>query len=56
MKIFRVFEYALWKKTKTRKCRKSTESFVNQKAPCVNALPLPLLLLLLLIYFKLTKP
>ena len=37
---FRVFEYALWQKTKTRKCRKSTESFLNQKAPSVNALPL----------------
>ena len=29
---FRVFEYALWQKTKTRKCRKSTESFLNQKS------------------------
>ena len=28
---FRVFEYALWQKTKTRKCRKSTESFLNLK-------------------------
>ena len=37
---FRVFEYALWQKTKTRKCRKSTESFLNQKAPSVNGLPL----------------
>ena len=43
MKIFRgfrVFEYALWQKTKTRKCRKSTESFLNQKTPSVKALPL----------------
>ena len=32
MKIFhgfRVFEYALWLKNETRKCRKSTESFLN---------------------------
>ena len=29
---FRVFEYALWQKTKTWKCRKSTESFLNQKS------------------------
>ena len=28
---FRVFEYVLWQKTKTRKCRKSKESFLNQK-------------------------
>ena len=28
---FRVFEYALWQKANTRKCRKSTESFLNQK-------------------------
>ena len=28
---FRVFEYALWQKIKTRKRRKSTESFLNQK-------------------------
>ena len=27
---FRVFQYALWQKTKTRK-RKSTKSFLNQK-------------------------
>ena len=27
---FRVFEYALWQKTKTRKCWKSTEDFLNQ--------------------------
>ena len=33
---FRVFEYALWQKTKTLKCRKSTESFLNQKTPTVN--------------------
>ena len=40
MKIFRgfwVFEYALWQKTKTRKCRKSTESFLNQKTHIVNS-------------------
>ena len=29
---FRIFEYVLWQKTKTRKCRKSTESFLNQKS------------------------
>ena len=29
---FRVFEYALWQKTKTRKRRKSTESFLSQKS------------------------
>ena len=43
MKIFRgfpVFEHLVWQKTKTLKCRKSTESFPNQKAPSVNALPL----------------
>ena len=28
---FRVFEYVLWQKMKTWKCRKSTESFLNQK-------------------------
>ena len=28
---FRVFEYALWQKAKTRKCRKSTEGFLNKK-------------------------
>ena len=28
---FQVFEYALWLKMKTRKCQKSTESFLNQK-------------------------
>ena len=37
---FRIFEYALWQKTKTRKCRKSTESFLNENAPSVNFLPL----------------
>ena len=37
---FRVFEYALWQKTKTLECRKSTESFLNQKTPSVNGLPL----------------
>ena len=34
-KIFRglpVFEYVLWQNTKTRKCRKPTESFLNQKS------------------------
>ena len=29
---FRVFEYALWQKAKTRTCRKSPESFLNQKS------------------------
>ena len=33
---FRVFEYALWQKTKTRKCRISTESFLNKKNPLVT--------------------
>ena len=28
---FRVFEYALWQKKKTRKYQKSTEKFLNQK-------------------------
>ena len=28
---FRVFEYGLWQKTKIRKRRKSTESFVKQR-------------------------
>ena len=28
---FRVFEYALWQVAKTRKCRKSAESFLNKK-------------------------
>ena len=39
MKIFRgfrVFKYALWQKMKTRECRKSTESFLNQNAPIVK--------------------
>ena len=34
---FRVFEYAVWQKTKTRKCRKSTESFPNKKNLSVNS-------------------
>ena len=29
---FWVFEYALWQKTKTRKCWKSTESILNKKS------------------------
>ena len=33
---FRVFGCVLWKKTKTRKCWKSTESFLNKKAHSVN--------------------
>ena len=37
---FQVFEYALWQKTKTQKCCKSTESFLNKKTPSVNGLPL----------------
>ena len=39
MKIFRglgVFEYAVWQKTKTRKYRKSKESFLNKKASTVK--------------------
>ena len=35
---FRVFECVLWQKTKTRKRRKLTESFLNQKALSVNGL------------------
>ena len=35
---FRVFEYALWQKTKTGKRRKSTESFLNQKIHIANRL------------------
>ena len=36
---FHVFEYALWQKTKTQKCWKSTESFLNKKkAPSVTLL------------------
>ena len=35
---FRIFEYALCQKTKTRKYRKPTERFLNQKEPGVNAL------------------
>ena len=40
MKIFcgfRVSEYALWQKTKTWKCQKPTESFLNQKIPIANS-------------------
>ena len=40
MKIFRgfrVFEYALWQKPNSRKCWKSTESFLSQKTPTVNS-------------------
>ena len=39
MKIFRdfcVFEYAIWQKTKTRKCRKSTGRFLNKKDPVLT--------------------
>ena len=39
MKIFRgfrVFEYALWQKTKTWKCRKSTEGFLIEKTLISN--------------------
>ena len=42
-KIFRrfcVFEYVLWQQMKTRKCRKSSESFLNKKTPIVKLLPL----------------
>ena len=34
MKIFRgfrIFKYALWQKTKTQKCWRSTKGFLNQK-------------------------
>ena len=34
---FRVFEYVLWPKMKTRKCRKSTESFLSQKTLIVSS-------------------
>ena len=34
---FRVLEYALWQKTKTRECRKLTESFLTQEIPIVNS-------------------
>ena len=37
---FQIFKHALWQKMKTRKCQESTESFLNQKAPSINALPL----------------
>ena len=37
---FRVLECALWQKMKTWKCWKTTESFLNQKAPTIIALPL----------------
>ena len=40
MKIFRgfcIFEYGLRQKVKTRKCRKSTESFLNQKIAIANS-------------------
>ena len=37
---FQIFKHALWQKIKTRKCQESTESFLNQKAPSINALPL----------------
>ena len=39
-KIFRcflVFDYPLWRKTKTRKRRKSTESFLNKKKKLFNS-------------------
>ena len=35
-RVFRVFEYALWQKAKTRKLRKLTEKFVNQKTTIAN--------------------
>ena len=34
---FRVFEYALWQETKTRKRRKSTKGVLNQKTLIVNS-------------------
>ena len=37
---FQIFKHALWQKMKTRKRQESTESFPNQKAPSINALPL----------------
>ena len=37
---FQIFKHALWQKMKTRKCQESTESFLNQKATSINALPL----------------
>ena len=37
---FQIFKHALWQKMKTRKCQESTESFLNQKPPSINALPL----------------
>ena len=37
---FQIFKHALWQKMKTRKRQESTESFLNQKAPSINALPL----------------
>ena len=33
---FRVFQYTLWLKIKTRKCRISTESFPNKKTLNTN--------------------
>ena len=38
---FRVFEYPIWRKMKTQKCRKSTESFLNKKITHCERLPLP---------------
>ena len=35
-RLFRVFEYGLWQKTKTWKHRKSTESFIKQRPPVAN--------------------
>ena len=34
---FRVFEYALWQKTKTRKYWKLTATFLNKKQPLLTA-------------------
>ena len=34
---FRVFEYGLWQKTKTRKCRKSIENFLNKQEPIASS-------------------
>ena len=36
-RCFRVFEYALWQETKTRKCRKSTKGVLYQKTLIVNS-------------------
>ena len=37
---FRVFEYFLWQKAKTRKCRNQQEAFYIKKTSGVSDLPL----------------